>query len=30
MEAIEQKNVDHNMELALEYNPEAFSSVCML
>ena len=30
MEAIEQKNVHENMELALEHNPEAFSSVCML
>ncbi|PRW58158.1 DNA damage-inducible 1 [Chlorella sorokiniana] len=30
MEVIEQRNVHENMELALEHNPEAFSSVCML
>jgi hypothetical protein len=30
LEAIEQKNVSENYENALEYNPEAFASVCML
>jgi hypothetical protein len=30
MEAIEAQNVSENFETALEYNPEAFSSVCML
>ena len=30
MEAIESQNVHDNFETALEHNPEAFSSVCML
>ncbi|KAL4437177.1 hypothetical protein ABPG75_004316 [Micractinium tetrahymenae] len=30
MEAIEQANVYENFDMALEHNPEAFSSVCML
>lgn len=30
MEAIEQANVHENFDMALEHNPEAFSSVCML
>lgn len=29
-ELIQQKNVDANFELAMEHNPEAFASVCML
>ena len=30
MSAIEQQNVYDNFDMALEHNPEAFSSVCML
>ena len=30
MSAIEQQNVYENFDMALEHNPEAFSSVCML
>ena len=30
MEAVEAANVTENFEQALEHNPEAFSSVCML
>lgn len=30
MESIEQANVFENFDMALEHNPEAFSSVCML
>lgn len=30
MEAIEQANVHENFDMALEHNPEAFASVCML